>query len=136
MRLQCTNFICAITPLLGEFGTDAAAEIKQFTEFATKGFQNAKLTLDTSASCFISLCGDCAAVLNPFAEQLVQQILGPDFIGTWTFQDNYRDIVRGFSYLVDSVSKTDMLRCATLVPLVVRPLLIPLNTAIMEVKER
>ena len=75
-------------------------------------------------------------MLSPFAEQFVQQILVPDFIDTWTFQDNYRDIVRGFSYLVDNVSKTDTLRCATLVPLVVRPLLLPLNTAIMEVKER
>ena len=53
MRLQCTNFICAISYLLGKFKNDAATEVKQFTEFALKGFLDAKLTLSTSAECFV-----------------------------------------------------------------------------------
>lgn len=34
MRIQCTYFISDITPLLGKYGNEAAAEVKQFTDFA------------------------------------------------------------------------------------------------------
>ena len=71
MRLQCTNFIGSITYLLGKFRNDAATEVKQFTEFALKGFLDTRLTLETSARCFVQLCCDCADVLSPFAEQFV-----------------------------------------------------------------
>ena len=68
MQLQCTNFICTITYALGKFGTEAASEVKQFTEFTLQGFRNAELTLNTSASCFLRLCQDCAEVLSPHTE--------------------------------------------------------------------
>jgi len=66
----------------------------------------------------------------------VAQILVPEFISTWSYADCYRDIVTGFSFLVDRVSQQDLQRCSTLVPLVAKPLLVPLNEAIMEVHER
>ena len=63
----------------------------------------------------------------------MQQIMDPAFISTWKYQDNYRDIVQGFASLLDRVSQQDLQRCTTLVPLVVKPLLIPLNETIMEI---
>ena len=62
--------------------------------------------------------------------------MGPSFIATWKYQDNYRDIVQGFAYLLDDVSRQDLQRCSTLVPLVVKPLLLPLNEAIMQVQDK
>ena len=68
MRLQCTNFINSISHPLGKFGNDASTEVKVFTEFIIRGFTDAKLTLETSASCFVTLCHDCSDVLSPFTE--------------------------------------------------------------------
>ena len=53
MRLQCIDFICAISCLMGKFGDQAGDQVKQFTEFALKGFPDAKLTLNDSAKCFV-----------------------------------------------------------------------------------
>lgn len=94
------------------------------------------MTLQSSASCFVQLCADCSEVLAPFTEQFVQQIMDPAFISTWKYTENYRDIVQGFAFLLDKVSTQDLQRCATLVPLVVKPLLQPLNEAIMEVQDK
>ena len=94
------------------------------------------MTLETSSRCFSQLCADCADVLSPFTEQFVQQILTPEFIGTWSYSDTYKEIVHGFAFLVDNVSQKDMQRCTTLMPLVVRPLIMPLNSALMEIQDR
>lgn len=42
----------------------------------------------------------------------------------------------GFGYLIDKVSTIDLAKCTTLVPLVAKPLLLPLNQAIMEVHDK
>ena len=73
-------------------------------EFAVKGFRDAKLTLTSSATCFVNLCHDCSDVLSPFTEQFIAQILVPEFIATWTYSDSFRDIMSGFGYLIDKVS--------------------------------
>ena len=68
LRLQCTDFICNISYILGKFGNQAANEVKLFTTFALQGFPDAKLTLSSSATCFVQLCSDCSDVLAPFTE--------------------------------------------------------------------
>ncbi len=60
----------------------------------------------------------------------------PDFISSWTYSDNFRDIIQGFAYLVDKASMQDLQRCAALVHLVAKPLILPLNAAIMEVQDK
>lgn len=60
----------------------------------------------------------------------------PDFISSWTYSENFRDIVQGFAYLIDKASTQDLQRCASLVHLVAKPLILPLNAAIMEVKDK
>lgn len=47
----------------------------------------------------------------------------PEFVATWSYVDPYRDIVAGFAFLADKVSEEDLQRCASLVPLIAKPLL-------------
>lgn len=85
--------------------------MKTFTEFATLGFLDARLTLPSSASCFVNLCYDCSEVLAPFIEQFVAQILTQEFVSGLKYEDSYKDVIQGFAYLLDKVSKHDLPRC-------------------------
>ena len=44
--------------------------------------------------------------------------------------------MQGFAYLIDKVSTYDLQKCGELVPLVVKPLLLPLNEIINEVTDK
>lgn len=108
IRLQCNNFICATSRLLAAFGQETINELQHFTEFVLKGFGDSRLTLIPSAACFVILCEDCSDLLSPFTEQFVQQILVPEFISNWSYQNCYTDIVEGFACLIDKVCTQDL----------------------------
>ena len=78
----------------------------------------------------MKLCRFCSDVLSPFAEALVTQIMVPEFVARWNYIDCYRDIIAGFASLIDKVSEQDLQRCTALLPMVAKPLLVPLNDAI------
>ena len=111
IREQITKFIAALSRLLGQHENSVSTEVQKFVEFVVKGFENQKFTLQSSAYTFECLCKHCAPVLSPFTSQLSEQILTQEFVTSWSYNDESREIVIGFSYLINHECLTNMEAC-------------------------
>lgn len=136
MRLQITKFIIAISRLLGQHGTGTTDLVKQFMQYILVGFQNRKLTLQDSSYAFGALCQDCAVVLAPYTQEYIDQILVPDFVATWRYEEVYQDIICGFGSLINEVYATNPDQTKDLLTAVVRPILVPLSETIQMVVDK
>ncbi len=96
-------------------------------KYVLRGFTDANLTLPVSAYCFHILCKENPAFIAPFALELVQQILVPQFVAIWNTQDKFADIMRGFGLLIPQTCQQNHESCGALLMAVIQPLLIPIN---------
>jgi len=70
LRLQATEFIIAISPLIQK--NEANHELlKPLLQYTLKGFGDTKLTLNCAAFCFRTLCHDNSKLIAPHSEELV-----------------------------------------------------------------
>lgn len=58
------------------------------------------LTLPASSFCFMKLCEKNAQDLLQFSNELAAEVLKPDQVATWKYEDCYADIMIAFGSLV------------------------------------
>lgn len=99
IRLQSTELIIAISHILSKQEANQKL-IPGLLQYVLKGFLDINLTLPVSSYCFRFLCESNAQVIAPYALELVQQILVPQFVEQWFSNDKFADIMRGFGFLI------------------------------------
>lgn len=82
-------------------GEGVRDDVKTFIEYVVTAIEN-KYLIFPGARAFKEICGDHAAIIQPYAAQIIDRVIPSTSAQTWNTRREYECILEGVAFLVKS----------------------------------